>query len=154
MGCVAEEKRKLLRFILQKHEKAVLRKRGRPEKRPKIPCGTEFSLVLHWWFKNKGAPSLRRYVSKLTQETFQIPEIKGGNVPNTCIECGRLQNEFNDALRSHTKKLSRIFDARNDQDSDLLLKLEPGALVAGRLRDITRQALATHEASHNKKEMD
>ena len=69
---------------------------------------------------------------------------------NTCIECQRLQNEFNDALRSHTKKLSRIFDARNDHDSDLLLKLEPGALEAGHLRNATRQALAAHEARHHK----
>jgi hypothetical protein len=73
-------------------------------------------------------------------------------VPNTCLECTRLQNEFNDALRSHTQKLSGIFDARNDHDTALLLKLEPGVLEAGHLRNSTRQALATHKATHHNRE--
>jgi hypothetical protein len=36
---------------------------------------------------------------------------------DTCLECSRLRHESNDAIRSHTKILGRIYGAGKDHDA-------------------------------------
>ena len=65
-----------------------------------------------------------------------------------CLECSRLRRKSNEAIRSHTEILGRIYSAGKDHGTIMRMKLAPDARKAADLRRSTRPAFDDHQATH------
>ena len=65
-----------------------------------------------------------------------------------CVECSRLLERSNYALKSHTRILGRIY-VGNDHNIVMQMLLKPDVQEAADLRNRTRQAFKNHYATHN-----
>jgi hypothetical protein len=66
-----------------------------------------------------------------------------------CVECSRLLERSNDALKCHTVVLGRIYVVGNDQETVMQMLSEPEVQEAVDLRNRTRRAFTDHYATHN-----
>jgi hypothetical protein len=77
-----------------------------------------------------------------------------GNMTINCLECTRLLQESNDALKSHTEMLGRIYGSIlcTDHATAVRMESEPDVLAAADLRKSTRRIFDDHQDVH--KELD
>jgi hypothetical protein len=68
-----------------------------------------------------------------------------------CLECGRLLEESNAAVRSHAEILGQAYRlAGNNLDDLIRMKLEPRFLESVKRRQTTRRAVSAHQTTHPK----
>jgi hypothetical protein len=69
-----------------------------------------------------------------------------------CLECSRLRQERDDALRFHSKMLDGIYSGGNDHDTVVRMKLEHESQAAAGLRWAAVRAFEFHRVTHGQKE--